>query len=133
MSVLVRANRLGSMAGRAWIIFLVFGALTVLAAPINLLGHPPNPPSPERSTGLTAETIEARVPGMAEYIGSISRQMGNFMLAFGVLLMGVAAGPFRRGERWAWYVSWSVPLLLLIQLLNSRGGLGCNSISAASL
>lgn len=109
---------------RAWMILFILGALTVSAAPINLLGNPPNPPSAENSTGLSADEISARIPGMADYIASISRQLGNFMLAFGVLLMGVAAGPFRRGERWAWFVSWSAPLMLLIQLLNSRGGQG---------
>jgi len=109
---------------RAWIVLFVTGALAVIAAPINLLGKPPNPPSPESSTGLTPQEIAARIPGIDDYISSISRQLGNFMLAFGVLLMGVAAGPFRRGERWAWNISWSVPLVFLIQLLNSRGGWG---------
>jgi hypothetical protein len=33
-------------------ILFILGALTVIAAPINLLGNPPNPPSPEDSTGL---------------------------------------------------------------------------------
>ena len=109
---------------RAWIIFFVLGVLAVVTAPIMLLGNPPNPPSPEGSTGLTSDEIAVRVPGIADYIGSISRQLGNFMLAFGVLLMGVAAGPLRRGERWAWFVAWMVPVLLVIQLLNSRGGHG---------
>ncbi|HEY5903096.1 MAG TPA: hypothetical protein VIU39_11120 [Anaerolineales bacterium] len=108
----------------AWILIFLFGLLTVIAAPINLLGTPPNPPSPEKLTGLTLDQIEARTPGMLDYISSISRQLGNFMLAMGVLLMGIASVPFRKGERWAWYISWILPLLLVIQLVNSRGGFG---------
>ena len=107
-----------------WIIFFLFGLLTVMAAPINLLGTPPNPPSPEAATGLSRAEMGAQMPGILDYIAGISRQLGNFMLAMGVLLMGVAAFPYRQGEKWAWYVSWIVPVLLLIQLANSRGGLG---------
>lgn len=99
----------------AWIVLFVFGVLWVIAAPINLLGNPPDPPSPTGTTGLTSEEIAARIPGMPLYISSISRQLGNLMLAFGVLSAAIAGRPFRRGERWAWYVSWIVPLVLLVQ------------------
>lgn len=113
-----------SYGRRAWLIFFVLGFLFLTAAPINLLGHPPDPPSPERFTGLSSDEIAARVPGITGYISSISRQMGNFMLCMSVLLMGVAAFPFRRGEKWAWFVMWSAPLMLLIQFLNSDLGFG---------
>ena len=108
----------------AWIILFIFGMLWLIAAPINLLGTPPNPPSPEGTTGLTLDQMEARIPGLHGYISSISRQLGNFMLAMGVLLMGVAAVPYRKGEKWAWYTCWILPVLLVIQLANSQGGFG---------
>jgi hypothetical protein len=108
----------------AWLIFFALGLGTVLAAQFNLRGHPPDPPSPEGFTGLSADEMAARMPGLSGYVASISTQLGNFMLVSGLLLAAVAAGPFRRGERWAWYVSWTAPLLLLIQLINSRRGRG---------
>ena len=108
----------------AWIVFFVFGLLWVIAAPINLLGKPPNPPSPDKMTGLTLDEMGARIPGLRGYISSISVQLGNFMLAMGVLIMGIAAEPYRMGEKWAWYVFWILPVSLVIQLVNSRGGLG---------
>ena len=103
----------------AWIIFFVFGLLAVISAPIQFLGKPPNPPSPEGMTGLTLDEMAARMPGILGYIGGISRQLGNFMLVMGVLTMGLAAGPYRKGEKWAWYISWIYPVLLVIQLANS--------------
>ncbi|QQG48896.1 MAG: hypothetical protein HY247_00840 [archaeon] len=103
----------------AWVIFFIFGLLSVISSPIGLLGIPPNPPSPESATGLTSSQIAARIPGISDYIGSIARQLGNFMLAMGVLTMGIAAVPFRRGEKWAWYIFWILPILLIIQLTNS--------------
>jgi hypothetical protein len=106
----------------AWIILFIFGFLTVIATPIQFTGHPPNPPSPEGMTGLTLDKMEARIPGMLGYLSSISVQLGNFMLAMGVLLMGIAAMPYRKGEKWAWYIFWILPVNLVIQLVNSRGG-----------
>jgi hypothetical protein len=110
--------------GRAWLLFFSLGVVAVIAAPYLLLGNAPDPPSPERFTGLSSGEIAARIPGMAGYVSSISTQLGNFMLASGVLMAAIAIGPFRRGEKWAWYAFWVVPLMLLIQFLNSRGGLG---------
>jgi hypothetical protein len=106
----------------AWIILFFFGFLAFNTAPILLSGRPPDPPSPERTTGLTLPEIGTRIPGILDYISSISTQLGNFMLAMGVLLMGIAAVPYRKGEKWAWYTCWSLPVLLVIQLANSRGG-----------
>jgi hypothetical protein len=73
---------------------------------------------------LSSDEINARIPGMSGYISSISAQLGNFILTSGVLMAAMAAGPFRRGEKWAWYAFWVIPLMLLIQFLNSRGGSG---------
>lgn len=103
----------------AWMIIFLFGLLAVIASPINLSGKPPNPPSPEGLTGLTLDEMEAQIPGIRRYVGGISRQLGNFMLAMGVLIMGVAAVPYRKGERWAWYTCWIIPILLAIQIVNS--------------
>lgn len=108
----------------AWWIFLVLGALVIASTPIQFSGRAPDPPSAEGFTGLSSEQIAARIPGLREYIGSIAVQLGNYMLGFGVLLMAVAAGPFRKGERWAWFTMWIAPLVVLLQLLNSRGGNG---------
>ena len=110
------------MAKRAWLIFFALGIGSILAAPIGLLGRPPDPPSAEGMTGLTLDDLNTRVPGLSSYVSSIARQLGNFMLAMGIFLAAIAAGPFRRGERWAWRVMWIVPGLLGIQFANSRFG-----------
>ncbi len=125
MSASIQAASGNASRGRyAWLLFFMLGVLSVIAAPIMLLGHPPDPPSPEGFTGLSSDEIAARIPGMPGYVSSISTQLGNFILTSGVLMAAMAAGPFRRGEKWAWYVFWVVPLMLFIQFLNSRGGTG---------
>jgi len=42
---------------------------------------------------------------------------------FGFLTV-IAAVQYRKGEKWAWYTCWILPVLLVIQLANSRGGFG---------
>lgn len=109
----------------AWIFFIIYGLLPVIGAPFSLLrGTPPDPPSPEGMTGLTLAEIGVRVPGILAYISSISVQLGNFLIAMGVLIMGIAAVPYRKGEKWAWFIFWIIPVNLIIQLVNSRGGFG---------
>ena len=107
-----------------WLIFFILGILALIAAPKLLSGNPPDPPSPEGITGLALSEMGQRVPGLTGYIGSISRQLGNFMLTMGLLMAAVAAFPFRRGERWSWFALWTVPALLLIQFVNSNFGRG---------
>ena len=113
----------------AWTIFFVFGLLWVVASRTQLSGMPPNPPSSEVTTGLTLDQLASRVPGIMNYIAGVDRQMGNFMLTMGVLMMGIAGVPYRKGEKWAWYIFWILPVLLVIQTVNSflstpGGGLG---------
>ena len=104
----------------AWVIFVVFGmgaafgGLMILAGVVQV-----DPPSAQRTTGLTLDQLASRVPGMGAYVSGLARQLGNFMIAMGVLLTAVAAVPFRRGERWAWHACLIVPVLVLIQLANS--------------
>jgi hypothetical protein len=62
--------------------------------------------------------LEAQIPGHT-FIGGISVQLGNFMLATGALLTGIAAFPYRRGEKWAWAACWIIAVLLIIQLVNN--------------
>lgn len=119
-----RRDRLSKFQKHAWLIFFVMGVGALLGAPILLLGNPPDPPSPATVTGLTKNELAERIPGLPRYISSISRQLGNFILAFGVLLVAIAAVPFRKAERWAWYALWVVPVMLLIQFINSDFGLG---------
>jgi uncharacterized membrane protein HdeD (DUF308 family) len=110
----------------AWWVFFIFGILAIVTAPIMLSGNPPNPPSPQFTTGMALEQMKTKLPGLDLYISSMSTQLGNFMLALGVLLAGVAAFPYRKGERWSWFATWTVPSLLVIQLANSlrSGGHG---------
>jgi hypothetical protein len=115
----MRARVQEARGKQAWVVFLVFGMLSVLSGVSIVVGLLPNPPSPETMTGLSLDQIAERVPGIKDLVLGFTRQLGNFMLATGVLLTAIAVGPYRRGERWAWYACWIMPVLLVIQLANS--------------
>ncbi|MBA3687438.1 MAG: hypothetical protein H0W81_01165 [Chloroflexi bacterium] len=107
-------------AKHAWLIFFVFGIGSVIAGIIIVTGVVAvDPPSAESTTGLTMDQIAARVPGIEAYVTGLARQLGNFMVGMGIVLAGVAAIPFRRGERWAWYACWSLAIVVMVQLTNS--------------
>ena len=43
----------------------------------------------------------------------LMRAWGITWVGFNIFALAVTVGPYRRGERWAWYTLWLVPLLLL--------------------
>jgi len=57
-------------------------------------------------TGMTWEEIATRSPGIASYISYLQRTMGMGTLSGSVLLVAIAAIPYRKGERWSWYAIW---------------------------
>ncbi len=43
----------------------------------------------------------------------LTRAWGITWVGFNILALAVIVGPYRRGERWAWYTLWLLPLLLV--------------------
>ena len=43
----------------------------------------------------------------------IIRAWGITWIGFNILALVLIVGPYRRGERWAWYALWLMPLLLV--------------------
>ncbi len=52
-------------------------------------------------------------PGVYPVMGALS----TALLGFNVLALVVILVPFKRHERWAWYVLWMLPLQWLLQFL----------------
>ena len=64
-------------------------------------------------TGMTWEEIATTSPGIASLVSYLQRTIGVSALSGSVLLVAIAAMPYRKGERWSWYVLW-VPLAIWI-------------------
>jgi FtsH-binding integral membrane protein len=61
--------------------------------------------------GRTWEEFASQDPEVAAIYSMDLALLGMSIGAFAVLASVVAAMPYRRGERWAWYALWVVPLL----------------------
>lgn len=72
----------------AWIIFFVNGLLVAAGVALAFTGQ---------LLGVVHGSMPLAVVGLG--------------IGFGIFAMAIAAVPFRRGEKWAWYVSWTWPVL----------------------
>lgn len=60
--------------------------------------------------GLTPDEIRATNQPIATLIDAQVRAGGIQLVVIGLLWSAILLVPFRRGERWAWYASWTFPL-----------------------
>ncbi len=99
----------------AWIIFFALGILGVIAglAQVFAISGLLDAGIIRNLTGMTWEEIVTRSPGIASYISYLQRTIGVGILSGSVLLVAIAAIPYRKGERWSWYAIW-IPAALWI-------------------
>jgi hypothetical protein len=92
----------------SWILVLIVAALSVLSA--LYVGLTPTADQTELQ-GRTWELFARQDPEVAGLYSMDLALLGMSIGAFAVLAVVIAAIPYRRGERWAWYALWVVPLL----------------------
>ena len=61
-------------------------------------------------TGRTWEQFAARDPEVASIHAMYLAVLGIIWAAFGLLAAIISFVPYRRGDRWAWYALWLVPI-----------------------
>ncbi len=103
----------------AWVlVFIPAFILFVLPIPMGFLSSSPAPNDITSTTGMTLIQIGAQNQGTAWLIIEAYHELGLTVFAFGAIAMAIAAFPFRKGQRFAWYVSWLVPALWLGYLVS---------------
>src|SRR5580692_9311445 len=78
----------------------------------------------ESLTGSTFSQLAASSPGVANYIYYLIRILAIFSAGLGAFFMVVSATAYRKGEVWAWYLTWVVPVLFLLDLSNDYFAFG---------
>jgi hypothetical protein len=92
----------------SWILVLTVAVLSLLSG--LYVGLTPTADQTELQ-GRTWQQFAQQDPEIAALYSMDLALLGMSIGAFAVLATVVAAVPYQRGERWAWYVLWVVPLL----------------------
>ncbi len=103
----------------SWLILL--GIILVLAARFILFivagtlsgGVRPDSQAVENLTGMTWNELLALNPGLANFYGWLEREISIIYLSFIGLLGIVIAFPYRKGQQWAWYTMWILPIFVI--------------------
>ena len=92
----------------SWIILAVVATLTILSG--LYVGLTPTGSQTEFS-GRTWEDFAAADPEVARIYSMDLVLLGITLTAFAILGTIVTLIPYRRGERWAWFALWLIPLV----------------------
>lgn len=116
----------------AWIVLAITGLPFVLSGISALLfglsasdtpvGLPGGPDAVANTTGVPWDEVIEGDETAITLLRGVSRVAGLAFLALGILVVTMASIPFRRGERWAWFALWVVPVFMLGLLLHERKG-----------
>src|SRR6267378_6999584 len=72
----------------------------------------------QSSTGVTWSQLASTNPRIASFLASTFIDDGISGVGLAVFGMIVSLTSFRKGEKWAWYASWSMPIGILAAQLN---------------
>jgi hypothetical protein len=95
----------------AWIVLLVVSALALLIGLGDfILAGNGDPALVESMVGTPWAEIMATDPHLANLVDLLSRILGAWLIGFSVLASSISVTAFRKGDRWAWYALWALPL-----------------------
>src|SRR5271156_2993154 len=105
----------------AWVIPFVMGLFFLVSMSVTLL-FPVILTGAEGAvqslTGSTFSQLAASSPGVANYVYYLIRILAIFSAGLGAFFMVVSATAYRKGEAWAWYLTWVVPVLFVFDAVN---------------
>jgi hypothetical protein len=94
----------------AWWVLAAMAAGIVLFGVTDIIsGVEADPLIPLGLTGLTLAQLEAESAQAYRLIDFGTRAGGAQLVVIGLLMVGILAFAFRRGERWAWWAMWTLP------------------------
>jgi hypothetical protein len=114
------------MKKASWVLIAVAGALTVLASLASVSNAYFRP---DEQVGPV--TLRELAQGREDVAIALKARRGTaaaYAAAFGVLLLAIALGPYRRGDVWAWWailagaLTQSLLVLMRIPFLGTRAG-----------
>jgi len=74
----------------------------------------------ESLSGMTWPTLQAQSPQIANLVQLLSRLVGALWIGLASLAAIVSATGFRKGNRWAWFGLWALPLVMALIFITFR-------------
>jgi hypothetical protein len=110
------------IAAYAWTILATLGILLIFIAFLlggvagnpGVQGPPGEKSDAEYISGMTWTEISAASPDVARLVVYELQTRDIFRAFWGVLVLAIAVYPYRRGERWSWYVLWILPVEFVV-------------------
>ena len=97
-----------------WVIYLALGLLWLVVglyqtfSPDELIGK-----DVQRVTGMSLNELEASNPVAIELVRFVYGALGNLKINWSFLVLAITLTGYRKGEKWAWYTLWLVPVILV--------------------
>jgi len=108
-----------------WVVFLALGLLWVVVGfnqtflPNELLEG-----DVKLIMGLSWSELKALSPVATDFVRWLYGAMGLLKMSWSFLVLAITLTGYRRGEKWAWYALWLVPILLVSSALFNSSFVG---------
>lgn len=97
----------------AWVIIAAIGVLIMVGGVPHTMGINSDPETPESIIGMGLSEFEASNPRFFALYDFYFRAGGWSDMGFAFFVIAISTTVFRRGEKWAWYILWAVPVFFL--------------------
>ena len=104
----------------AWVILLALGLLWLVVGIVAVFDPEGIFETDAQSvTNMPWSELKASSPVAADFVIFVYGQMGLLKISWSFFVITIVLTGYRRGEKWAWYTMWSVPVLLVSDALFS--------------
>jgi hypothetical protein len=93
------------------VLFVLYLLILVLGLGEFTGGQAGDPAMVESVTGETWVGLKASLPRVANLVDLMARIIGSLWIGLALFGMSFSATGFRKGERWAWYALWTLPIV----------------------
>jgi hypothetical protein len=102
----------------AWVIFIALGLLWVVVGLNQIFLQDELLESDvELVTDMSWSDLKASSPVATDFVRWLYGAMGLLKTSWSFLVLAITLTGYRRGEKWAWYTLWLVPILLVSSAL----------------
>ncbi|UCE45485.1 MAG: hypothetical protein JSU93_00910 [Methanobacteriota archaeon] len=97
----------------AWIAFFALGSIFLVTAIPHALGYNTDPALVENLGGMTPDELKDSNPMFFDLYSFYLMGGALSDIGFAFLITVVSATAYRRGEKWAWYAFWFIPVYFI--------------------